>query len=151
MVPTLLSAAITCVCSLFLGQAALRLAGAREWSWLAPPVGVSIVMLIAVPAIHVPGRSTTVAVIVIVLTVLSILWCGSSSAHRPPVKDLLTVLPLGVLVLIPSAAAGTDVHDGIVTVTGERLYSLVSLPRAQRMRLSLRFAPGLSGYSFTFG
>jgi thiol-disulfide isomerase/thioredoxin len=52
---------------------------------------------------------------------------------------------------IPAADAGADVHDGVVTVTGERLYSLVSLPRAQGMHLSLRFAPGISGYSFTFG
>jgi cytochrome c biogenesis protein CcdA/thiol-disulfide isomerase/thioredoxin len=70
----------------------------------------------------------------------------SSAGKRPrPLEVLLNGKP------IPTADAGTDVHDGIVTVTGERLYSLVSLPRAQRMRLSLRFAPGLSGYSFTFG
>ncbi|MDQ1741504.1 MAG: Thioredoxin like C-terminal domain, partial [Pseudonocardiales bacterium] len=31
------------------------------------------------------------------------------------------------------------------------LYELVSLPRAGAHRLSLRFAPGLSGYAFTFG
>ena len=52
---------------------------------------------------------------------------------------------------IPAADAGADVHDGRVTVTDERLYSLVSLPYAQRRHLELRFASGISGYAFTFG
>jgi cytochrome c biogenesis protein CcdA/thiol-disulfide isomerase/thioredoxin len=46
---------------------------------------------------------------------------------------------------------GADVHDGAVTVTGQRLYSLVSLTGDQQHRLTLRFAPGVSGYAFTFG
>jgi thiol-disulfide isomerase/thioredoxin len=52
---------------------------------------------------------------------------------------------------IPAADAGADVHDGVVTVKGERLYTLASLPRNERHRLSLRFAPGVTGYAFTFG
>ncbi len=42
-------------------------------------------------------------------------------------------------------------HDGVVTVRRQRLYSLVSLPRDESRRLSLRFAPGVTGYAFTFG
>ena len=52
---------------------------------------------------------------------------------------------------IPAADAGADVHDGVVTVRRQRLYSLVSLPSDQRHHLALRFAPGVSGYAFTFG
>jgi cytochrome c biogenesis protein CcdA/thiol-disulfide isomerase/thioredoxin len=52
---------------------------------------------------------------------------------------------------IPAAAAGADVHDGAVTARSQRLYSLVSLPADQQHRLTLRFAPGVSGYAFTFG
>jgi cytochrome c biogenesis protein CcdA/thiol-disulfide isomerase/thioredoxin len=64
--------------------------------------------------------------------------------------------PLGVRVLLDGHAikatdAGADVHGGIVTVRGQRLYTLVSLPRAESRRLSLRFAPGVTGYAFTFG
>jgi cytochrome c biogenesis protein CcdA/thiol-disulfide isomerase/thioredoxin len=64
--------------------------------------------------------------------------------------------PLPVHVLLdghPIAArdAGADVHDGRVTVRRQRLYSLVSLPAEHRGHLSLRFAPGVSGYAFTFG
>ena len=52
---------------------------------------------------------------------------------------------------ISAAQAGADVHNGVVTVTDERLYSLVSLTSNQRHRLSLRLASGITGYSFTFG
>jgi thiol-disulfide isomerase/thioredoxin len=52
---------------------------------------------------------------------------------------------------IPAADAGADVHGGVVTVRGQRLYTLVSLPTAGQHRLALRFAPGVTGYAFTFG
>ena len=52
---------------------------------------------------------------------------------------------------IPAADAGADVHAGAVTVTGQRLYALVSLHAEERHRLGLRFPPGVSGYAFTFG
>ncbi|MDX6566904.1 MAG: hypothetical protein QOE10_2566 [Gaiellales bacterium] len=65
-------------------------------------------------------------------------------------------LPRSVQVLldgrpISAADAGSDVHDSKVTVTGERLYTLVSLASDQRHELSLRFTPGVTGYAFTFG
>jgi cytochrome c biogenesis protein CcdA/thiol-disulfide isomerase/thioredoxin len=70
----------------------------------------------------------------------------SSAGERPlPVRVLLDGRP------IPAGSAGADVHAGVVTVRGQRLYTLVSLPHAERHRLSLRFAPGISGYAFTFG
>ena len=40
---------------------------------------------------------------------------------------------------------------GPATVDRQRLYSLVDLPGAQAHVLTLRFAPGIHGYSFTFG
>jgi cytochrome c biogenesis protein CcdA/thiol-disulfide isomerase/thioredoxin len=52
---------------------------------------------------------------------------------------------------IPARDAGSDVHAGVVTVTRQRLYTLVSLRGDERHRLSLRLAPGISGYAFTFG
>jgi thiol-disulfide isomerase/thioredoxin len=47
--------------------------------------------------------------------------------------------------------AGADVRAGAVTVTRQRLYSLVALRGDERHHLALRFAPGISGYAFTFG
>ena len=70
----------------------------------------------------------------------------SSPGERPlPVQVLLDGRP------IPAADAGADVHDGVVTVRRQRLYTLVSLPRDEQHRLTLRFARGVTGYAFTFG
>jgi hypothetical protein len=106
MAATLLSALVTCATSLFIGQAVLRLAGAREWSWLAPAVGISVVMLIAVPSTHVPGRCATMAALVGLLTVGAIVWCLRSPEQRPPIGGLFAALPVLFLVLVPFLAVG---------------------------------------------
>ncbi len=52
---------------------------------------------------------------------------------------------------IAAVDAGSDVHAGSVTVTGQRLYSLVDLPRVARHVLTLELEAGVEGYAFTFG
>jgi hypothetical protein len=52
---------------------------------------------------------------------------------------------------IPDDVSGTDVHDGTVEVTGQRLYELVDLPRVEHHVLRLIPEAGVRGYSFTFG
>jgi thiol-disulfide isomerase/thioredoxin len=52
---------------------------------------------------------------------------------------------------IPDRLAGDDVRGGVATIDRQRLYSLVDLPDVQRHTLTLEFAPGISGYAFTFG
>jgi cytochrome c biogenesis protein CcdA/thiol-disulfide isomerase/thioredoxin len=52
---------------------------------------------------------------------------------------------------IPNAHAGADVKNGVVTITGERLYSLVSFPTAQDFTFTVQLPPGVSAYDFTFG
>jgi thiol-disulfide isomerase/thioredoxin len=42
-------------------------------------------------------------------------------------------------------------HERTVAVRGQRLYTLVQRPRAGEHELTLSFAPGVSGYAFTFG
>ncbi len=61
------------------------------------------------------------------------------------VRVLLDGRPIG------SAAAGTDVHQGLVAVQGQRLYSLVSLSRAEFHALTVEVPPGVRAYDFTFG
>lgn len=102
----LISAAATCLGSLLLGGGVLALCGAKRWSWLAPAVGVATVMLLAVPALHLPGRCTTVAVIIGACSVAAALLWIRRPEHRPPAADLLAALPVALLALVPFAAAG---------------------------------------------
>jgi hypothetical protein len=70
----------------------------------------------------------------------------SSAGDRPrPIRVLLDGRPPG------PRNVGADAPGGIVTVRAQRLYELVSLPKAEQHRLTLRFASGVSGYAFTFG
>jgi cytochrome c biogenesis protein CcdA/thiol-disulfide isomerase/thioredoxin len=52
---------------------------------------------------------------------------------------------------LPSAHAGADVKNGVVTVTGQRLYSLISFPNAEQFTFTVQLPPGVSAYDFTFG
>jgi cytochrome c biogenesis protein CcdA/thiol-disulfide isomerase/thioredoxin len=52
---------------------------------------------------------------------------------------------------ISAGDAGGDVHGGTVTVKGQRLYSLVSLPTDEQRTLKIELPPGVSAYDFTFG
>ncbi len=52
---------------------------------------------------------------------------------------------------IPASEAGSDVHHGLVTVQGQRLYSLISLPGDQQQSFTVQIPPGVSAYDFTFG
>jgi len=53
----------------------------------------------------------------------------------------------------PIAAAddGSDVHNGYVKVTNQRLYNLVELPKVEHHVLELIPEEGVQGYAFTFG
>jgi cytochrome c biogenesis protein CcdA/thiol-disulfide isomerase/thioredoxin len=52
---------------------------------------------------------------------------------------------------IADADAGADVSGSVATISGQRLYRLVDLPKAGRHTLELRFDPGIEAYAFTFG
>jgi hypothetical protein len=52
---------------------------------------------------------------------------------------------------ISAGDAGEDVENGTASVSRQRLYRLVDLPSASAHVLTLHFAPGVHGYSFTFG
>jgi cytochrome c biogenesis protein CcdA/thiol-disulfide isomerase/thioredoxin len=68
-----------------------------------------------------------------------------SPGHDRRMKVLLDGQP------ISSADAGSDVHGGAVTVTGQRLYNLVDLPQVGHHVLTLEPEAGVEGYAFTFG
>ncbi len=52
---------------------------------------------------------------------------------------------------LPAAHAGADVKGGVTTVTGQRLYSLISFPAAQQFTFTVQLPPGVTAYDFTFG
>ncbi len=53
---------------------------------------------------------------------------------------------------LPAADAGADVGaGGAVTITGERLYSLISLPSDEAGVITVEMPPGTAAYDFTFG
>ncbi len=52
---------------------------------------------------------------------------------------------------IPAKLAGADVHNGVVTVSSQRLYDLVDLPKVENRTLRLVPESGVMGYAFTFG
>src|SRR5680860_222547 len=52
---------------------------------------------------------------------------------------------------IPDRLAGADVHNGVVTVSSQRLYDLVDLPKVEGHTLRLAPEEGVMGYAFTFG
>ena len=51
----------------------------------------------------------------------------------------------------PDSLAGPDVHGGVATISNQRLYRLVDLPRPGEHVLTLRPQAGIAGYAFTFG
>jgi cytochrome c biogenesis protein CcdA/thiol-disulfide isomerase/thioredoxin len=69
---------------------------------------------------------------------------GSPQGPRP-MRVLLDGRP------IPDRLAGEDARGGSVTVSDQRLYRLVELPRAGRHTLTLEPERGIEGYAFTFG
>jgi hypothetical protein len=52
---------------------------------------------------------------------------------------------------ITKAQSGADVHHGMVTVTGQRLYSLVSAKTDEMATITVEVPHGVQAYDFTFG
>ncbi len=70
---------------------------------------------------------------------------GPTGGHSARMRVFLDGHP------IPAALAGSDVHQGSVDVSAQRLYELVNLPRVEDHLLTLKPQAGVQGYSFTFG
>jgi len=114
MVGILVSAALVCGAALAIGQAAIRLCGCPTPSWAAPGVGLAVLILLASPALHVPGRTATTFTLIAAATVACVAACVLRPELRPAPLDLLAALPVAALVLIPFVAAG---HGGLLGVS----------------------------------
>jgi hypothetical protein len=66
--------AAICVSSLAIGQAAIALCGGRRWSWLAPAVGLALVLALCWATVRMPGEGAVSAVLVLVLTAAALVF-----------------------------------------------------------------------------
>jgi hypothetical protein len=87
-----------CLASLVVGQATLILCGRRVFSWLAPAVGLAVLIVAAGLAIHLPGHGPTAAAVLLAVTLLAafVLW------RRPPEnwRGVVDGLPPALLALL---------------------------------------------------
>ena len=93
---------VICVAAAIIGQAVAALCGRRTWSWIAPAVGMAVLIVVGGLTIRLPGRGTTAAVSVAGLVILSlvVLW-----RLRP--SDLSEALRAGAPVAIVVALAAS--------------------------------------------
>jgi hypothetical protein len=102
----IVAATLTGVGALSLGLVACRLCGVRSWTFLALPVGLALLMLISMLAIHVPGHATTTAVVILVPLLAGLALMVREPALRPGAADILAGTPALFLALLPFLASG---------------------------------------------
>lgn len=71
MAAAIASAALIVGASLAIGQAILRLCGRPDWSWLAGPVGLALILVVAGIAASLQARGTAIAVLIWTLLIAS--------------------------------------------------------------------------------
>lgn len=105
MIAIIACAIIMCVAASTIGQAVLRLCGARTWSWMSPAIGLSVMMVVAIPMPQVPGRATTIAVVLGLISLSALAYVAQSRSQWPPLGQVAAGIPVFLLVLVPFAAS----------------------------------------------
>lgn len=72
MIGTYAAVLMVCASSLAIGQAAIALCGVRRWSWLAPAVGLALLLAASWWTVRLPGDGVVSAVLALALTVASL-------------------------------------------------------------------------------
>jgi hypothetical protein len=72
VIGTYVAALAVCGASLAIGQAAIGLCGAREWSWLSPAVGLALLGAVCWGTVRLPGHGTLSAIAVLVLAAAAV-------------------------------------------------------------------------------
>jgi hypothetical protein len=114
-------AALVCAASVIAGRALLAALGRREWSWLAAPVGLAALVIVAQPLVRLPGRGVTAAAAIGALLVVALAYAW----RRPPGVGAAALvreaLPVALIVLL--AASIPFALNGRVGVLGEGIYT----------------------------
>ena len=74
MIGAILAAALVVVAAMVIGQAILAISGRREWSWLAPGVGLAALLIIGAATVRLPGRSTTAAIVIALVSLAAAVY-----------------------------------------------------------------------------
>jgi hypothetical protein len=101
MLATYGSLLIVLVASCLVGQALFAACGRREWSWLAPAVGLAVLTAVAWGAVRLPGEGAAASIGVGVLTLLAFAYLvGRVGALREAMR---VGLPVAVLALLAAS------------------------------------------------
>jgi hypothetical protein len=108
--------ALICLASAAVGWAALAVTGRREWSWLAPPLGLAVLVVLGATVL-LPGRGVTASVVVGAAIVASVAYLARL---RPGARGALRIgLPVAALTVVAAslpfvAGGGLDVMGSYV-------------------------------------
>jgi hypothetical protein len=113
VVGTYAAVLVVCLASLAIGQAAIALCGVRQWSWLAPAVGLALLCAVCWATVRLPGDGTISAIVVLALFVASVFYL------RKRLEDgggaLRVGAPVALLALVATALPfAVEGHFGIL-------------------------------------
>lgn len=102
-----------CASSLAIGQAAIALCGGRRWSWLAPAVGLALVLVVCWGTVRLPGDGVVSAVAVLGLALAAVVYLRGRLEDAGEAVRVGAPVVLGALLAcsLPFAVEG---HFGIL-------------------------------------
>ena len=106
MILMLVTTGLLLVAAIAIGQAVLRGLGVRSWTWLAPSVGLAVMMVVVSIARVVPGRALTTAVLLAIVLGAALWIVVRDRMLWPDPMGLLAALPVIGLALTPFLVAG---------------------------------------------
>jgi hypothetical protein len=110
---TYAAVAATCVSSLVIGQAAVRICGGRSWSWLSPAVGLALLCAVCWGTVRMPGDGVFSAVVVAALAVAAAAYLWGRGEEGGEALRAGWPVALGAL-LAASLPFAVEGHFGIL-------------------------------------
>lgn len=113
MIGTYAAVLAVCASSPAVGQAAIALCGRRRWSWLAPAVGLALVLVVCWATVRLPGDGVVPAVLVLLLTLAAVVFLRGRVEGAGEAARAGAPVALGALLAcsLPFAVEG---HFGIL-------------------------------------
>jgi hypothetical protein len=101
-------AALICAAAVMVGWGVLVMAGGRDWTWLAPGVGLAVLVALGWVSVLLPGHGVTPAVVMglVVAASLYVLWRRRPAARGAARAGLPVVLVIVLAASLPFAAGG---------------------------------------------